>query len=111
MEVQSAFLPKRQTIDGNAILASMQAQRAALPENYGRIANRSTGQSIEKLGNAPIKSNQTMVAKAPGAAKTGSNPRDELYRQVKQYNDFIASNDLNDSRINLEDYFNQDSCY
>ncbi len=28
---------------------------------------------------------------------------------MKQYNDFISANDLNDSRINLEDYFNPDS--
>ncbi len=106
---QSAFIPRRNNIDGNAILAMMQAQRERLPGHYGRITNRSTGQVVEKLGNAPIVENQTMVVKAPGTAKTGSSPRDELYRQVKRYNDFIASNDLNDSRINLEDYFNTDS--
>ena len=108
MEIQSAFLPRRNTIDGNAILASMQAQRAALPQNYGQIINRDTNQSMEKIGSAPMVENPPRSAKVQKAGSKAS-PRDELYRQVKRYNDFISSNDLNDSRINLEDYFNQDS--
>ena len=111
MQIQSAFLPKRPTIDGNAILAAMQAQRERLLQNYGRIANRSTGQVVEKIGNTPITQNPQRLAKVDKGQRVGSlpSPSDALHQMVQRYNDYISTNDLNEERIEYADYFNRDS--
>ena len=113
---RSAFLPKMpglpNIIDGNAIIKNLKQQNIDQPKNYGRIKNLNTGQVVEKIGSKPITSSQPNQSKSKQVSPDlGSrlSPLDSVFALAKQYNDFIAANDLNDSRINLDDYFNQDS--
>ena len=49
--MESEFIyAKPGVIDGNAMLEQMKAERRALPENYGLIENKNTGERIETIG-------------------------------------------------------------
>lgn len=93
-----------QTINGNDVLSAFHRQQQQLPPNYGMIRDLNGGSVLQKIGSSPIKESRV---EPPG--RVAVDPMDGLSAMVKQYNDYISANDLNDQRIEYADYFNRDS--
>ncbi len=89
-------------IDGNAALQSYRDMVNSVDSGSGYIYNRNTGQEAGVRDSRPY-SLDGNVTKAP------VDPSQALYDVVQRYNDHILANDLNDNKINLEDYGNPDS--
>ncbi len=91
-------------IDGNAALQSYKNRVNSIPTGSGYIRNIDTGQRVGVNDSKPY--NDTKRTKVP---KAPNDPFQTLYELSKRYNDFIVENNLNEHKVNYDDFFDRNS--
>lgn len=95
-------------IDGNAIIAQNRKKRNSIPKGSGRIVNRNTGEVIERNGSDAVAFNPDDFRQYVPEGRTPER-MDGLYQLVRLYNEAIDQDDLNEQKVDFNEYFDEES--